>query len=217
MPTPERPGQFLGWRWLNQVVDALRRRRLIASQHIGVIDTPGGQVPFLKRPQEVYVRITGGANPYSGVEQRWIAGGLPIDLVGGRTFSLANDPLYERNRNTAVPVGAIVFAQRDPSSRTLLFDRTVCGNLTTTTPTPSPKPAPAPNPALSPDPAPTPLAPTDGGALGDGSLFDGGLRGSPAGAGPSGSIGGLIPVGASNLGLGVTPEVAPGGGPGGPG
>lgn len=159
---PYRKGDQFRSGWLNGLLDAIRSCMLKSDGSILVTRTPDGQLVRVNLPQEVDARISGGANPYSAVEQRAVGSGAWADLAGGRTFAIGVDPLYERNRNPAVTAGTYVRARRDISTSAWIFDRGACtttggvATTTTTAPAPAPAPGPAPNPAPNPAPTQTP-------------------------------------------------------------
>lgn len=121
-------GQPLSARVINAILDGLRACRVVAGQNVRVHRTPAGQVVEVALPQEADFVISGGdgAGRYAGNEvYAALAGGWPL-LPGGRTCTVAADPLCERNASATVTTGAFVHARRDPRSGAWIFDRITC-------------------------------------------------------------------------------------------
>jgi hypothetical protein len=163
-----RKGDHLSARSLNGLLGFLRSLRLKSDGSLHITETPEGTVIKANLPQEADFKISGGSNPYAGTEQIPIAGGGWSDMTGGRTVTTVSDPLWERNRNTAVAVNSVVHCRRDLASAAWIFDRASCTTTTTvpiivspTGPVTSPPSTPtAPSPPTTPPTTPsTPTTP----------------------------------------------------------
>ena len=190
--------------WLNALMAWVRGARIKAVPPLYCDRTPGGQVLRYHGPQEADFEVTTGTNPYAGKEKRAVAGGLWQDRSGGRTPTVAVDPLYERNRWASVAPGTVVHAVRDRETGAWIFDRTACSGSASPAPAPAPAPSPAPSPAPAPGPSPAPMARTEAPAQPFAPAWP-----TLGGSGPGGLSGGLAPPGGYGGGGPTTGESPP--------
>lgn len=122
---PIKPGDPIRASWLNR----LRRAALDVldikvEPPLEIVKVAGGLMIRLVWRPRFWIKISGGTQPYSWVEQMPQSGGAWSPGTRSGTTSL--DPAYEQNANAQVPVGIVVLARRAWGTGAVTFQLAPC-------------------------------------------------------------------------------------------
>ena len=113
---PIRPGDEITASWLNRVRDAaIVLLKLRVEPPLEIVRSAAGLVIRLVHNPRFWLKVASGKQPYAWADQVPAAGGGWS--TGQRSGTIAVDPAYEQNGNTAVPAGIIVLARRASGTR----------------------------------------------------------------------------------------------------